>query len=295
MKTFRFDTGVASLRGLTTMLIADGSPVEVRGQLTRELTDVVIEIAQPQFPQMDGIGRNWNRRIAVAEFLQLVGGFSEPDVMVDIAPNFERFLDDGRFWGAYGERSQSPGFVGARSDSQFADVVRKLTDDPGSRQAVVTLWNPQRDNVEGKHDYPCTLSLQFRIREERLELTTTMRSNDVWWGWSYDLFQFTQLQHTVANCLGLEAGHYHHFVNSLHIYERDIDAALQLHEDHIIYREPLLGIGSEGELGNGSWEYYRDLAHELFYDNEYTNPTPTEEYYRAAELHKTWAIVKDDK
>jgi len=285
MKTFRFDTGVASLRGLTTMLIADGSPVEVRGQLTRELTDVVIEIAQPQFPQMDGIGRNWNRRIAVAEFLQLVGGFSEPQVMTDVAPAFDRFIDDGRFWAAYGERTSG----------QFAHVVRKLKEDPSTRQAVVSLWNPLLDNQINKHDYPCTTTLQFRIREERLELTTTMRSNDVWWGWSYDLFQFTQLQHTIANCLGLEVGHYHHFVNSLHIYERDIDAALQLHDDQVRDREPLLGIGSEKEFGLGTWQYFADLAHELFYDDEYTNPTPTEEYYRAAELHKTWAIVKDDK
>jgi thymidylate synthase len=285
VRQYRFETGRASIRGLTGHLITDGSAVEVRDQWTIELTDVAIEIQKPQFPQMDHIGRGWNKRIAIAEFLQLTGGFSEPAVMTAVAPSFERFLDDGRFWAAYGERTKD----------QFQHVVRKLVDDPGSRQAVVTLWNPARDNIEGKHDYPCTLSLQFRIREERLELTTCMRSNDVWWGWSYDLFQFTQLQHTVANCIGVEVGHYVHFANSLHIYERDIDAALQLHEpDTFEPQEPLTGIGSDKEFGNRNWQTYADIAHEIFYDRSFEDCTASEEYYRSAGLHDVWAEIETD-
>ena len=50
-----------------------------------------------------------------------------------------------------------------------------------------------------------------------------MRSNDVWWGLPYDVFQFTQLQLTLARLLDVAPGEYTHMVGSLHAYERDAD------------------------------------------------------------------------
>lgn len=66
----------------------------------------------------------------------------------------------------------------------------------------------------------CTLNLQFFVREGKVELHVNMRSNDIWLGFPYDVFNFTSLQRYVASALQLPAGEYVHHVGSMHLYER---------------------------------------------------------------------------
>jgi thymidylate synthase len=166
-----------------------------------------------------GIGRGINRNIAAVEAAQLVGAFSDPDLTVAASPAFMQFREPlGYFHGAYGRR------IG----DQVHDVVKKLTHDPNTRQAVVTLWDPLHDNEPDKRDYPCTVALIFALVDDALELSVTMRSQDVWLGAPYDWFQFTQLQWTVAVVLGVKPGIYRHTTVSTHIYERDVEKVERL-------------------------------------------------------------------
>lgn len=55
-----------------------------------------------------------------------------------------------------------------------------------------------------------------------------MRGQDVWVGLPYDLVFTTTLHELVAGWLGAELGTYHHHIDSLHIYERDLDQAADL-------------------------------------------------------------------
>lgn len=192
-----------------------GEPVAPRDQPTREVLGATIVVEDPTNVLPLGVTRNAHLPIAAAEALQLIGGVSHPELMCRIASKFPNFMDGGVFHGAYGPRVRP----------QLASVVRRLSADKDTRQALLTIWDPALDaHVDGLKDYPCTTVLHFMIRKDRLVLHTTMRSNDVYWGLTYDAFQFTQLQLTVANALGLEAGPYYHHVNSLHIYERDFAA-----------------------------------------------------------------------
>jgi thymidylate synthase len=199
-------------------VILDGLPVSPRGESTLEVPDFVIRLEDPTRALAVGTGRKLNLSIAAAEAAQIIGGFLDPLLLVSVSKNFEKFMDDGTFWGGYGLRVKE----------QVVKAAQKLVADNDTRQAVVTIWDPNLDNVPGKHDYPCTLSLTFQIREERLQLHTTMRSNDVWLGLPYDIFMFTQLQLTVARALGIEPGPYFHHAVSLHLYTRDLDEALKL-------------------------------------------------------------------
>jgi thymidylate synthase len=52
-----------------------------------------------------------------------------------------------------------------------------------------------------------------------------MRSNDVFLGLPYDVFNFTMLQELMAVELGIELGSYIHFAASLHLYETDVGRA----------------------------------------------------------------------
>ena len=65
-----------------------------------------------------------------------------------------------------------------------------------------------------------------------------MRSNDVWWGVPYDVFQFTFLQIQLAQVLGLEPGVYTHQAGSFHLYDRDRVEASRVTANHLV-RAPI--------------------------------------------------------
>jgi len=189
-----------------------GEPVAPRGIPTREIVNASIELTDPTRALPVACGRGLNRRIAAAEALQLVGGFSEPALLPS---SFDEFKNGGVFHGAYGPRTRM----------QLPAAIDRLYDDPSTRQAVVTVWDPLWDLQYGLKDYPCTVALQFLIRNDRLQLHTHMRSNDVWRGVAYDFFQFTQLQLAVAAVLDIDVGSYFHHATSFHLYESDAEAA----------------------------------------------------------------------
>lgn len=268
----RYGDGVESLLRLTELLRKEGDIVAPRGQATQEIRDLMIEIDDPSDVTMSGIGRNWNPKIAIAEFLQLAGGFSDPDAMRKISTNFARFMDGGAFHGAYGPRTSM----------QFAKIAERLAADPDTRQGVVTVWDPLHDLMqEGKKDLPCTVSFNFTTRSDRLLMTTHMRSNDVWWGWSYDLFQFTQLQWTIGNSTGLPIGSYTHFANSFHLYDRDQGAALGLAEPDTSDRPSLTGIGLVGQ----PWNEIQQVATEIFYGTADPDDLTNSEKWMLEALH----------
>lgn len=123
---------------------------------------------------------------------------------------------------AYGRRLAS---LDAENRTIFSGVLELLKNKPNTRQAVVGIWDPKYDGFHARKgdlaSIPCTLSLQYLIRDNRLHCVCTMRSNDVWLGLPHDMFSFTTIQRLVADALGLEYGHYHHHVGSLHIYDRN--------------------------------------------------------------------------
>ena len=172
-------------------------------------------------------GRNLNPAIAAAEALQLIGAFSSPALMLRISPRFKAFMDENGFHGAYGSRIRHQGL----------HVVSKLRQDDGSRQAVITLWDPVLDNQLDRHDYPCTIALQYQIEDGKLCANTIMRSNDAWLGLPYDMFQFTQLQMTLARTLGLAYGWYRHTALSMHIYADDVPLV-----DDVVVAHQLRGV-----------------------------------------------------
>jgi thymidylate synthase len=204
-----------------THILKNGTQRSPRHDLTLDAGFVVIELASPYHALPISCGRSLNKNIAAAEAVQLVGAFSNPDLLTMGAPGrFEPFMNGDGFHGAYG----------ARIRNQVVWAVDKLMHDPFTRRAVVTLWHAELDNLENMNDYPCTVALQFEVRDQSLCMNVVMRSNDAWLGLPYDMFQFTQLQLSVANALGMETGRYRHTALSLHLYSRDITKAERIHE-----------------------------------------------------------------
>lgn len=234
-----------------------GQPRSPRGRKTLDAGHVTVELTDPTQGWAAGTGRGVLPRIAAAEALQLMGAFADPELLTWASPNFAAYLDDDRFHGAYGRR------VG----DQVEQAVRKLEDDPDTRQAVITLWDPRLDNEPGLHDYPCTVALGFARQRDRLDMSVVMRSNDVWLGFPYDVFQFTQLQLTVARALDLRPGVYRHTAWSLHLYVEDVDRADEKLVD-VVNAVPVwcpLGLGRATGLGTTSVRLAQRLARNLVY------------------------------
>lgn len=206
----KVDTAAEAIVDAYHMIKFHGSEVTVRGMKTKELEDVTFEFSSPHFCWTYGLRKSMKHVIGVAEAMQLIGAFSDPVRMCEIAPNMKAFLDGGIFKGAYG----------IRAGAQIDKIVELLKNDPETRQAVITLRDPYRDLFEKSKDVPCTIAMSFRIRNGKLNMTTHMRSNDLVWGFPYDVIQFCLLQMTIAEELGIENGTYTHHADSLHIYER---------------------------------------------------------------------------
>lgn len=116
--------------------------------------------------------------------------------------------------------------------NQIEKVIELLEKDPESRRAKINLNVPNPRVIETK-DEPCTMSLHFMIRNKKLECTTVMRSNDIWFGFPYDVAFFTTLQKYIAKRLGVGYGWYTHFAVSLHIYDRDVEKIAAIVENPV--------------------------------------------------------------
>lgn len=142
------------------------------------------------------------------------------DNSLEFISNFSKFWthlsDDGKTCNsAYGYLMQIKyGF------NQIEKVIEILEADPLSRRAKINL-NAPNPNVKETLDEPCTMSVHFMIRKNNLDCTVVMRSNDVWFGFPYDVAFFTTLQKYIAQRLGVGYGWYTHFAVSFHMYDRD--------------------------------------------------------------------------
>lgn len=251
-----------------------------RGLVTRDLGYTIITLDNVYSALPIGVGRKVNTAIAAIEALQLIAGVARHDLVLKVAPQFEAYTDDLEtvngdlikyFHGAYG----------ARVGFQVMCAVDKLKKDPDTRQAVITLWDPYQDNLPGKHDYPCTVMLAFSIRDEKVELDVVMRSNDVWLGLPYDMFQFTQLQLSACYALNREPGQYRHTALSMHAYECNFDdiARFLVTDQERTYPQHFqpMGLGANDmpffkimhqaqSIMNGETSMIRTRSHQWYYD-----------------------------
>lgn len=216
---------VETVRMLTTMPV-----IAPRGMPVREATErVSIHIARPQDGFVRAAGRQFHHAITAIEGTSLVGQTSVPELLLDRVGAFAPYANDGIFWGAYGPRIAG----------DLGNLVDLLKRDPDSRQAVLTIFDSDRDlgRISVK-DVPCTVAIQFFLREratpdgprKELRMWVVMRSNDAWLGLPYDLGQFSLLQFAVAQALGAEIGAYTHTVGSMHLYEQNWAAAGQVRD-----------------------------------------------------------------
>jgi thymidylate synthase len=220
MTEFIYTNGDDAYLGLRDAILSRGATVSPRGFETRELRHVTVVIENPMQAVPLNVGRKVKYAIGATETVHLIGGVSSLE-QLNAASNgrFSQFANEGKLIGAYGPRTYY----------QLPSIVGLLAGEHDTRQAIVTVFKD--DDAAVSNDVPCTLSMEFHVRDGHLEMAVHMRSNDLWLGVPYDWWMFTRLQMTIAWAMGLPLGRYVHHVDSFHIYARDIESIVALKHD----------------------------------------------------------------
>lgn len=185
------------------------------GDIVGELTNVQVIIDKPHKKEFSS-RRKASMTYAVGELLYYLSGSNLLSPIAKLAPFWKSISPDGETVNsAYGHKIHN-----YFDFDQWEYVKHLLSNDPQSRRAIIHIKPPEEDSLCEK-DTPCTLTLQFQIVDEKLTLTTVMRSNDIWLGFPYDVFCFTSLQQLMAYELNYEIGEYCHFVGNMHLYKKD--------------------------------------------------------------------------
>lgn len=201
-----------------------------RGMKVKENLCVRFEITNPLNRIPQNKGRNWSVSYCIAELIWYLSGNSETAWISNYSSFWSNISDDGTTANsAYGARIFLPHErIASKIDpnwTQWDYVLNELSHDHDSRRAVIHIRTPS-DSILAKKDVPCTLTLQFFLRDDALNLAVTMRSTDLIFGLGYDVPAFTIMQELMAKQLSvrlgrpIKLGSYIHVSNSLHIYEK---------------------------------------------------------------------------
>ena len=188
------------------------------GEVVGEVINAITVISDPTKNIMKNNVRNLPMRYAIGEMLWYMSGNNNLKEIQKYTTGWDRMSDDGE------KVNSNYGWCIKHKYGydQWERCIAELTKHRDSRRAVIHIKSG--DDTLYSKDVNCTVCLQFFIRDNKLYLTTYMRSNDIWMGFPYDVFQFTNMQILMSMQLGVELGCYTHIAGSLHLYGRNVNA-----------------------------------------------------------------------
>lgn len=211
-----------SSRNATTALpalmknVLNGHVVKSRAGNTLELMHTTIVLGDPRQREILHPERKALYPAQIAETMWVLAGRNDVEWLGHYLPRASEFSDDGKVWrGGYGPRLRG-------TEDPLLDVIDLLKKDPGTRRAVINIYDNREDLGADSKDIPCNTLLHF-IRNEcgLLDLAVMVRSNDLMWGWSgINAFEWSAVLEIVAHYAGVGMGRLVFHQSSLHLYER---------------------------------------------------------------------------
>ena len=185
---------------------------------TKALFNVGFYLNNPSLRQITNPERKWSADYAEAEWQWYLSG--DPnigklgEIYGKIPAIWERMADQNGYVNSnYGHQWMRNG--------QLGNVINILRDKKDTRQATISIYDG-KEMHKYENDTPCTYAVQFTIIDGELCMSVYMRSNDLWYGFCNDQYQFSQLQELVASMLGIEIGWYYHHAHNMHLYNDKI-------------------------------------------------------------------------
>lgn len=204
-----------------------------------ELTQYSFILKDPMAKFTMAPARNFKFEFAEKFFKWIWDGESDISKLVPTNENAEKYMDKDM-------KGRNTSY-GPRLVEQKQRVIDELLRDPYSRRASILILYPTDSEMlleswEGKtkQEFPCTIALQFLIRNEALDLHVLMRSNNAVTTLCYDVYNFTRIQFEFLkllrnNGLGLDIklGHYYHSAVSMHLFDKEREMAEKIVEWYI--------------------------------------------------------------
>jgi thymidylate synthase len=116
----------------------------------------------------------------------------------------------------YGERLNA---WGSELINQIEYIIAKLRENPKSRRAVATTWDPRKDTRVD--EVPCLNHFVFMTRDDQLDLSVMIRSNDMYGAWPANVYALGELLTHVASKTNLIPGTVTTLSVNAHIYKND--------------------------------------------------------------------------
>lgn len=185
---------------------------------TKALFNVGFYLNRPQETYIRSGFRKWSKEYAQAEWQWYLSSDRRVKTLGEIygkVPDIWNMMADEN-----GEVNSNYGWQWQR-EGQLDKVIEKLKSNPNTRHAAISIYDGKEINRYTK-DTPCTYAVQFTIIDDKLNMSVYMRSNDLWFGFCNDQYQFSMLQQRVATELGIEVGWYYHHAHNMHLYKDKI-------------------------------------------------------------------------
>jgi thymidylate synthase len=167
---------------LISKVMTDGVKKSPRGLETREITNVMVQCANPRermvsfqhggshpvYPYVEGLWMllSEDRHERLTHYSRFPAQFVNPKT--------------GCMDGAYGTRIAP----------QLPKMYQILNEDKDSRRAVMNIFDFEKDTDIHSFDTPCTMFFHFMIRNEKLDMTIYIRSQDLIKGFPNDSCEF---------------------------------------------------------------------------------------------------------
>jgi thymidylate synthase len=207
-----FKTANEAFHDLYWRIVRDG--VDFAG--TKALFNAGFYIENPALNDIKDskVKRNWSQEYAEAEWQWYLSGDPSIEKLGEIygkVPAIWKRMAD-----KFGYVNSNYGHQWKRND-QLDLVVNMLKANPETRQAAISIYDG-KEITNYSNDTPCTYAVQFTILHGKLDMSVLMRSNDLWYGFCNDQYQFSNLQLYVAYQLDIPVGIYYHYAHNLHLY-----------------------------------------------------------------------------
>jgi thymidylate synthase len=198
-------------------LLNHGKMTHPRGTTCLEIENYVYELP-PYVRFTNFVDRKLNLNYIKNEFLWYLRGDKYDTSICNHASMWKNLIcRDGSIRSNYGQY-----IFGMQK--QFDVVVEELKRDKDTRRAVIMILGVEQLLIPGP-EISCTYSMSFRIRENKLNMSVRMRSQDSVYGLGNDVPSFSFVHEMVYvsikdNYPGLELGVYCHSADSFHVYEK---------------------------------------------------------------------------
>jgi len=185
---------------------------------TKALFNVGFYLNNPSDRIIKNVERKWSADYAEAEWQWYLSGDRDINKLGEIYGKVPAIWK--RMANEHDLVNSNYGWQWMRED-QLSKVINILRDEKDTRQAAISIYDG-KEMYMYEYDTPCTYAIQFTIIDGELCMSVYMRSNDLWYGFCNDQYQFSQLQELVASMLGIEMGWYYHHAHNMHLYNDKI-------------------------------------------------------------------------